>query len=404
MKKICSIALFTILTLAGVILPFGGIGKRGAEAFQSGAVNRRASAPQTEELGLSSRSSILIDAANGKVLYEKNADEKLGVASMTKTMTLLLTFEARDRGIVSFDDMVTISDYAASQEGSECFLDAGHSYRLFDLIGAVVIASANDACVAIAEYVAGSDELFATRMNERAVGLGLSNTNFKNSTGLHENGHYSTAHDIAVIMRELIKHQEYMQLSTIWMDQLKHEKNRTTELVNTNRLIKSYKECDAGKTGFTDEARYCLVATARRGATRLIACVMGLNNSKDRFEEAVKLFNFGFSNFESRTIVDSKTPLAEIKIKKSKVKRLPVFVDGDVNSTVRKSENTNVTTKLNLAEDYIAPITKGQKVGEIEVYDNNVEIDRRDVVTRDDAPKRSYKESFGDVTSSFRGI
>lgn len=399
MKKICSALLFVLLAIMGVVLPFAGVThlKKG-EAFV------QTKSPYNDELGLSAKSCILIDATNGKVLYERNADQKLGVASMTKTMTLLLTFEARDRGIISFDDMVTISDYASSQEGSECFLDAGHRYRLFDLVKAVVIASANDACVAIAEYIAGSDTLFASRMNERAIDLGLSNSNFKNSTGLHENGHYSTARDMATIMRELIKHPEYMQLSTIWMDQLKHQKNRVTELVNTNRLIKTYRECDAGKTGFTDEARYCLVATARRGSTRLIACVLGLNNSKDRFEESVKLFNFGFSNFESRTVIDSKIPLAEIEIKKSKIKRLPIYSESDINSTVRKSENTNLTTKLNIAERYVAPLANGQKVGEVEVYDNNVEIDRRDVVVRGDAPKRSFGESFGDITSNFRSM
>ena len=249
------------LSLLGIIFAFSFI-------LNIGFTNLKANAVTLDDgdqtLKLSARSAILIDKESGSVLYENNADARLPVASMTKTMTLLLTFEAIQRGEANMDDIVNISSYSASQEGSECFLDAGKDYKLYDLIKAVVIASANDACVAIAEHLAGTDELFASKMNKRANELKLLNTNFKNSTGLHEDGHYSSARDIAQVMAKLSEFEEYVKLARIWMDKIVHTGGRETELVNTNRLIRNFKDCICGKTGYTDEAMYCLVSVAKR--------------------------------------------------------------------------------------------------------------------------------------------
>ena len=249
---------------------------------------------ESEQPKISAKSALLLDYASNTVIYSKNADEKLPIASMTKLASLSIILDAIDKGAVKENDMVTVSETAAAVGGSSAFLDAGSSYKVSDLIKTVIIASANDSCVALAEHIAGSEDVFVARMNKLAKNLGLENTNFKNATGLPDKEHYSTAHDMAKIYRTVCNHRLYKKYSKIWMEDFIHPSGRKTGLVNTNRLIRSYEGIEGGKTGYTDAAKFCLTASASRGSTRLISVVIGANDSKTRFNETSSLLNFGF--------------------------------------------------------------------------------------------------------------
>lgn len=243
---------------------------------------------------LETPSYLLMEPQTGQVILEHNADETRPVASVTKLMTLLLTFEALENGSISLRDSVVCSPNAAGMGGSQALLDAGSTYKLEDLLKSTIIASANDAAVALAEHIAGTEQAFVDRMNSRAQALGMSSTVYRNCTGLPDSDQHTTARDIATLSREMTKHPDYYQYSTVWMDTLTHPGGRTTDLTNTNRLIRFYPGCDGFKTGSTNEARYCIAATAKQGDMRLIAVVLGSPASLTRFNEARKLLEYGF--------------------------------------------------------------------------------------------------------------
>lgn len=237
-------------------------------------------------IALTSPSAILCEASTGRVVFEKNADERRPVASVNKVMTILLTLEALDEGRVSVQDQVTVSPRAASMGGSQAFLDAGERYPLGELLKTVIVASANDSAVAIAEHLAGAEEAFVKLMNARADELGLQNTHYVNCTGLPAPDHYTTARDVAKLSAQLDLHPLYYRYSTIWMDEIRHRGGRVTALTNTNRLVRFYPGCDGYKTGSTNEARYCISATAKKDGMRLIAVVLGTPAGQTRFDEA----------------------------------------------------------------------------------------------------------------------
>ena len=249
---------------------------------QADELPMKAEAPIT----LTSPSAILCEASTGQVIFEKNADERRPVASVNKVMTILLTLEAVDEGRVSLEDQVTVSPRAASMGGSQAFLDAGERYKLSELLKTVIVASANDSAVALAEHLAGTEESFVRLMNTRAEELGLTNTHYANCTGLPAQEHYTTARDVAKLSAQLDLHPIYYRYSTIWMDEIKHRGGRVTSLTNTNRLIRFYPGCDGYKTGSTNEARYCVSATAKKEGMRLIAVVLGTPAGQTRFDEA----------------------------------------------------------------------------------------------------------------------
>ena len=247
-------------------------------------------------LELKAKSCVLMDKKSGRVLAGLNEDEKLPMASMTKMMVLSLVMDEIEAGKLDLDSKTIISNHAASMEGSECFLDEGQEYSIYELIKSVVVASANDSTVALSEAVSGSENLFVSKMNEKAKMLGMSNTNYVNSTGLDVDNHYSSAKDMAIIMREITKHPIVLELAKVWMYDMNHANDRITSLTNTNRLIKSNPDVLIGKTGHTDNAGYCITAYAKRDGKELIACVMGESNSGVRFLDFTKLLNYGFTN------------------------------------------------------------------------------------------------------------
>ncbi len=313
---------------------------------------------------LPATSAILIDQGSGKVLYEQNPDEQLPPASITKVMTLLLVMEALEKGKIKLDDMVVSSEHAASMGGSQIWLKVGEQMTVDQLLKAVAISSANDASVALAEHVAGSHEAFVDMMNQRAQELAMENTHFLNCTGLDEQGHLSTARDVALMSKELMKHPRISEYSTVWMDSLR---GGETELVNTNRLVRFYNGCTGLKTGTTSGAGSCLSATATRDNLSLVAVVMGSPTSDQRFAAARGLLDYGFANYMSLTppsVADQLKPVRVLRGTKDFV--TPIF-DPPGAIVVDKQSEDAVTQQVTLAEDIQAPVEAGQVIGMVEV-------------------------------------
>ena len=313
------------------------------------------------QIDINAKSAILVDASTGTVLYEKDADTELPPASVTKVMTMLLVMEAVDDGRISMDDMVTVSDFAASMGGSQVFLEPGEQMSVRDMLKAVAIASGNDACVALAEFVAGSADAFVAKMNERAAELGMTNTHFVNSNGLDADGHYSTARDIALMSRELItKHPQILQFTSTWMDSLR---DGAFTLANTNKLIRFYRGANGLKTGSTGNALYCISAAALRDGMQLIAVTMGSPSSDDRFTAAKKLLDYGFATYAvAHFAADQLDPIA---VAGGKQPTVPVHY-GDVSILVRKGDVSKIEKQFTYADKPQAPIVAGQKLGTVD--------------------------------------
>ena len=347
------------------------------------------------------KSSILVDFMSGEVLKESNADEKLPIASMVKMMTLLLTFEEIDENRLTLDTKITTSENASGMGGSQVFIDPFVSYLAEDLIKSVVMASANDASVALAEHIAGSESVFVSRMNDKAKQLGMTNTLYANCTGLPAPEQYSTARDVSVLMNQLLKHKEYFKYSSIWMDQLVHPSGRITELVNTNKLTRYYKGCDAGKTGSTSEAGFCLCASAIKGDMRLISVVIGSKTGQDRFNESASLLNYGFANFENKNIVSNVVPIAELEVKRAKISNIECFAKEAFSGLCKKGENPDFKTELVLDECVQAPVSAGKVVGKIVISKNGEVLKEIEVILKEDIKSLTYKDGFKKVVSNW---
>lgn len=331
---------------------------------QADELPMKAEAPIT----LTSPSAILCEASTGQVIFEKNADERRPVASVNKVMTILLTLEAVDEGRVSMEDQVTVSPRAASMGGSQAFLDAGERYKLSELLKTVIVASANDSAVALAEHLAGTEESFVRLMNTRAEELGLTNTHYANCTGLPAQEHYTTARDVAKLSAQLDLHPIYYRYSTIWMDEIKHRGGRVTSLTNTNRLIRFYPGCDGYKTGSTNEARYCVSATAKKEGMRLIAVVLGTPAGQTRFDEARAMLEYGFAN------VQLVTPIAQgqaldmtVPVRLGGRDEVSVLSGGTCSLLERRGEKNALSLEAALVEKVNAPVYAGDVLGEIRV-------------------------------------
>ena len=331
---------------------------------QADELPMKAEAPIT----LTSPSAILCEASTGQVIFEKNADERRPVASVNKVMTILLTLEAVDEGRVSLEDQVTVSPRAASMGGSQAFLDAGERYKLSELLKTVIVASANDSAVALAEHLAGTEESFVRLMNTRAEELGLTNTHYANCTGLPAQEHYTTARDVAKLSAQLDLHPIYYRYSTIWMDEIKHRGGRVTSLTNTNRLIRFYPGCDGYKTGSTNEARYCVSATAKKEGMRLIAVVLGTPAGQTRFDEARAMLEYGFAN------VQLVTPIAQgqaldmtVPVRLGGRDGVSVLSGGTCSLLERRGEKNALSLEAALVEKVNAPVYAGDVLGEIRV-------------------------------------
>ena len=317
-----------------------------------------------QTLDIKAKSVVLMEPNTGKVLYESNSDEKLPPASITKIMSLLLVMEAIDRGDISLETVVTASEHACSMGGSQIWLEPGETMTVNDLLKAAVIASANDACVALGETVAGSEEGFVALMNEGAGELGMTNTHFVNCTGLDAEGHLTSAYDVALMSSALIKHDLIKDYSTVWMDTLRDGKS---ELVNTNKLVRFYEGTTGLKTGTTGSAKYCLSATAERNGLELVAVVMAGESSNDRFGGAKKLLDYGFANYNYSSIDAGLEGKLKMEVLKGTQKTVEVSPQSTLNVLLPKSASGKIERKTVLSENVTAPVKKGDVLGTVTV-------------------------------------
>lgn len=348
----------------------------------------------------SAKASLLMDYATGTVIYSKNETERLPIASMMKIMTVLLTLEEIDKGNIKLDDKVTVSENAASQGGSQVFLDANEEQTVGALLESIIVASANDSCVALAEHISGSVEGFVAKMNERAEQLKMDNTHFANCTGLPSPENYSCAKDVATMTRELVKHPTYFEYSKVWLKDFEHNSERKTTMTNTNKLIRFYKGCDGGKTGFTNEAGFCLSATAERDGMRLIGVVIGEKDSKTRFKDASNMLNYGFANYENKVYLDTETEIKnDIELKKSKQDTCKIVVDSPLVSFAKRGDESGFEIKYELPKSIKAPKKKGEKIGKAYLVKDGVVVDESNVVLKENLDKSSLlddlKKLFG---------
>ena len=351
---------------------------------------------------VTSRSAYLCDPISGKVIYSKNEELKLPIASMCKIMTILLSFEEIDNKNMSFDDKIIVSENASGMGGSQVFLEANKEYLVEDLIKSIIVASANDACVAIAEKISGSEQLFVEKMNEKALSLGMNNTVFTNCTGLPKIGQHSTARDVSIMFSNLIKHKDYFRFSNIWTDEIKHDNDRITGITNTNKLVRFYPGCDGGKTGYTSESGHCLCATASRDGTRLVSVVISAPDSKTRFKEVSNMFNYGFANFENKTIIDADKPLdVDVKVEKGKADTLKVAVEKPISIFSKKGEKHNVEISFTPKQKVVAPVKVGEIIGKLTAYENGVEISTVNVVSLENVEKSCYFDYIKDISKNW---
>ncbi len=344
-----------------------------------------------EILEIPAKSCILMEVETGEILYESESHLQLPPASITKVMALLLVMEAIDSGQLSLDTVLTASPYACSMGGSQIWLEPNEQMTVNDLLKAAVIGSANDATVMLGEALAGSEEGFVAMMNERAGQLGLTDTNFVNSTGLDAEGHVTSAHDIAVMSRELIKHELIKNYSTVWMDSLR---NGESELVNTNKLVRFYQGCTGLKTGTTSLAGACLSATAERDGLQLVAVVMGAANSNDRFNGARKLLDYGFANYTFVTVTAPEDELYEIPISGGTQNRVTPICNEKKGFLIEKKSLKTLTTETELPEVLKAPISEGQQIGVTRVFSEGREIGTVKIVAKEGVPKVTFGFSF----------
>ena len=383
-EKISKFAIFLIL----FAFLFSNFGVLKNKAFGVIANN--------EDLKISSKSAILVSFETGDVVFEKNSHERLPIASMTKLASLSVVFSYLEKGLIKENDLVCVSDNAASVGGSSAFLDAGSKYKVSELIKTVIIASANDSTVALAEFVSGTEEMFVLKMNKLCSELGLTDTHFENATGLPVDGHYSTASDLVKIYKTVCDNNLYKKYSKIWLDDFIHPTGRKTELVNTNRLVKTFDGIDGGKTGYTDKAKFCLTASATRGSTRFIGVVIGSTDSKTRFAEMSKMFNYGFANYENKLLVNKDVPLTLHEFKNSK-KMVSVYPEENLNKFTSKTENFEYSTGYEIY-DLKAPIHQGDAVGKIFVFDkNNMVVLETNLIAGESVDEIGFKEHFSKI-------
>ncbi len=351
---------------------------------------------EDEEIEVNAKSAVLMDVASGNVLYAVNENEQLYPASVTKIMPLLLFMEALDSGKMTLDETVTASPTAASKGGSQIWLKEGEQMTVDELLKATAIASANDACTALGEHLAGSEEGFVKMMNERAAELGMKNTHFDNCSGLDDDTttHLTTAYDIAIMSRELLKHELIQNYTTVWMDSLR---DGETQLVNTNRLVRFYNGTTGLKTGTTSKAGYCLSASAQRDGLHLVAVVMGAANSTDRFESAKALLNWGFANYESYTPEIDPEFFSDVTVLRGIETVVKPVVTGISPITIESGRKGSIETEVELATDVEAPVEENQVLGKVKLKIGSEIIEEYSLV----AEKSVRRITFGDIVARF---
>ena len=372
MKKIFIILLITIL-----LLPLNLV-----------------KAEENLNLAESAKSAILMEASTGEIIFEKNSHEKLAPASMTKIMGMLLVIESIEKGVISWDEMVTVSENASGMGGSQILLSTGEKMSVRDLFKGVAIASGNDAMVALAEKIAGTEDLFVNMMNKRAKELGLKNTNFKNSHGLDEANHYSTAYDKAIISRELVKHEEVLKYTSIYEEYLRADTDEKVWLVNTNKLVRFYDGVDGIKTGSTNNAGYCLAVTAKKNNMRIIAVVMGEPDSQTRNKEVSEMLDYAFAQYGIEQLLSKNSIIGQREVEKGKEKYVELVPVEDVTVLYKKMEGKkNATYELEI-DNLKAPLKKGDVVGKLKIIENNKVTRSIDITVNKDVKKANILELY----------
>lgn len=355
------------------------------------------------DLAENAKSAILIERDTGTVLFEKNSDERLSPASMTKIMTMLLIMEALEDGKIQWNEKVRTSEYAASMGGSQVFLEEGEEMTVDELLRAISISSANDASVAMAERIAGSEKQFVKMMNQKAKELGLKDTKFQNATGLPAKNHYSSSRDMAILAKELLKHEKITNYTSQYESYLREGTDKKFWLVNTNRLVKFYPGVDGLKTGFTKEAKYCLTATAKKGDMRVIAVVFGAPTSKERNKLITEMFDYAFSQYETKQFYVKGDELGKVTVEKGQQRNIKIAAGESISLLTKKGEKMDdVKTSLKLNKHIQAPIKKGDEIGKIVLIKNGKVLSENSAIAAENVKPASwwtlYKRSFSMFT------
>ncbi len=408
LKRFISVILAAVLLLCSVPMAASDTGenteKAAAALWDYLDVSRFGekavlSADIKPEFDFAVKSVCLIEAKTGTVLYENDSDVRYMPASVTKVMTLLLVFEAIDGGKIKLTDEVTASSHAAEMGGTQIYLKPGETMTVEELIKAVAIPSANDAAVALAEYVAGSEDEFVRQMNEKAKTLGLENTNFTNCTGLFDDeNHYTTAYDIAIMSRELIKHEKIFDFTTVWLDSLR---DGAFTLANTNKMLRTYNGMKGLKTGFTKASKYCFSGVAERNGMTLIVTVMGADSSDIRFSASASLLNFGFSNFA--VAKSGKADIPDISVSKGKTDSVSLLSDTDFSLVVPKGWEKELSYEISLPESVTAPVVRGEQVGVLTYKLKGETVKTCPIVCADDVPKATVWDYFAEMAEILFG-
>ncbi len=401
-KKVIS----TCLGVALILGAFAGISqvlpKQESIKLEESAVLTTKDAPVTDPaknaFTVAAKGAVLVDAATGKVLYEQDAHKELPLASVTKVMTMLLVMEAVEGGKITLQDKVTISERAASMGGSQMYMEFGEQHTVEELLRGVAMASANDGCVALAEYVAGSEEIFVEWMNARAAELGMRDTHFVNTNGLPVADHYSSAYDIAVMSQKLYSFEETHEWFTTWQSAITvglPGKEKEFGLTNTNKLIKQYEGCNGIKTGFTSEAGYCLSASATRGQTHLIAVALGCETANIRTAEISKILDYVFANFETAMIAEKGQVMETLIVEKGTPQKIEAVTAEDITALVAKGEKDSVKSAVQMNKKVELPLKAGQKIGKLTIMQDGKEIASYPLVAAQAVEKASFKELLG---------
>lgn len=384
MKKLCALTL-----VSAIVASSGAISGFTLENNNASSLTKNC------------KSAYLMDYNTGECLYKENETARMPIASVCKVMTLTLVFDAIRDGSLALTDTVTVSENAAGMGGSQVFLESGCEYEVNQLIKSIIVCSANDSCVALSETVAGGEQEFVARMNEKAKSLGCTDTLFANCTGLPRDTQYSCAKDVATMFSNLIKYEDYFKYSKIWLEDFAHPEERTTSMTNTNKLIRKYPACDGGKTGFTNEAGFCLASTAQKNNMRLVSAVLGASSSDDRFSSAIKMFEYGFANFKNKIVLDKDVTLND-----------EFFVRGGKKDTflVRPERNAYIfsandktpeVSYVLIADDVKAPVAENSVVGRIEIYKDNVLADTVNVVAAESVEKAGFIDYFKQIAQNW---
>ncbi len=384
MKKLCALMLSTcIAASAGALTGF------------------KVESNQQKALTENCKSAYLMDYGSGECLYKENETARMPIASVCKVMTLTLVFDAINCGELALTDTVTVSENAAGMGGSQVFLDKGCEYSVDNLIKSIVVCSANDSCVAMSEKIAGGEEEFVVRMNKKAAELGCADTLFANCTGLPRDTQYSCAKDVALMFSNLIKNEEYFRYSKIWLEDFAHPDNRTTSMTNTNKLIRKYSFCDGGKTGFTNEAGFCLASTAKKSDLRLVSVVLGASSSDDRFKSTIKMFDYGFANFKNKIVLDKDVTLNDEFVVRGG-KKDSFSVRPERNSFVFSAvDKTPEITHNIVAYDVKAPVAIDSVVGKIEVFKDGILADTVNIVAAESVERAGFSDYFKQIVENW---